>query len=125
MHFNIGDFIVSKIIILLVFIFPSLVYADINNGTLTAPGRNVLGQRLLEQELQNRQSSIYQKSQVQKQENIRWESATNTGKSSTGDMNYTNCFYKTMGGYSFGIVVNSSFCPYSVNINPESGRVRF
>ena len=60
MHFNIGDFIVSKIIILLVFIFPSLVYADINNGTLTAPGRNVLGQRLLEQELQNRQSSIYQ-----------------------------------------------------------------
>lgn len=115
----------GKYLISLFFIIPSLVYADINNGTLTAPGRNLLGQKLLEQELQNRQGSIYQRQQVQRQENIRWESATNTGKSSTGDMNYTNCFYKTMGGYSFRIVVNSSFCPYSVEINPESGRVRF
>lgn len=34
-------------------------------------------------------------------------------------------FYKTMGGYSFSIVVRSSFCPYSVDVNPESGRVRY
>ncbi|MEL1784005.1 hypothetical protein KWD51_13385 [Acinetobacter baumannii] len=114
-----------RYIILLFFIIPSIVYADINNGTMTAPGRNRLGQMLLEQELQNRKSSVYQGQQVQRQETIHWESASNTGKSATGDLNYTNCFYKTMGGYSFSIVVRSSFCPYSVDVNPESGRVRY
>ncbi|MDC5299707.1 hypothetical protein OHW83_17895 [Acinetobacter baumannii] len=117
----------NKYLISLFFIIPSVVYADINNGTLTMPinPNNSLAQRAGEAYLRSRESGNQYNNVNTRKENIRWESATNTGKSSTGDMNYTNCFYKTMGGYSFGIVVNSSFCPYSVEINPESGRVRF
>ena len=120
----------NKLLILLFIIIPSFVYANINNGTLSMPinPNNPLAERAGEAYLRSRAlGNEYDNRREQKriEDNIRWESATNTGKSSTGDMNYTNCFYKTMGGYSFGIVINSSFCPYSVNINPESGRVRF
>ncbi|MBA3034166.1 MAG: hypothetical protein KKF85_14290 [Gammaproteobacteria bacterium] len=52
-----------------------------------------------------------------------WETATNTGNSPTGDFMLTQCHYRTLGGYSFSILVRG-FCPLSVSINPETGQVK-
>jgi len=52
-----------------------------------------------------------------------WQSATNTGQEKTGDMFLTKCLYKTLGGYEFYIIVRG-LCPFSVQVNPESGQVK-
>ena len=52
-----------------------------------------------------------------------WENAYNEGQESTGDMMLTKCIYKTIGGFSFSIIVRG-MCPYSVNVNPETGQVQ-
>ncbi len=54
----------------------------------------------------------------------RWESATNIGKERTGDLMLTRCIYKTLGGYQFSIVVRSLVCPFSIQVNPETGQYR-
>ena len=53
----------------------------------------------------------------------RWETATNIGESSTGDLMLTRCHYQTLGGYEFSIVVRG-MCPFSVQVNPETGQVK-
>ena len=53
----------------------------------------------------------------------RWETATNTGQSSTGDIMLTRCNYQTLGGYEFSIIVRG-ICPFSVQVNPETGHVK-
>ena len=53
-----------------------------------------------------------------------WESAANVGQQPTGDLMLTRCSYRTIGGYSFSIVVRSSVCPFRVEVNPETGQVR-
>lgn len=52
-----------------------------------------------------------------------WETGYRTGESDTGDWRYTRCYYETMHGYEFSIVVKG-MCPYSVKINPETGQVQ-
>jgi hypothetical protein len=51
-----------------------------------------------------------------------WQSATNTGKASTGDYSINKCLYRTYGGYEFS-VNHRGGCPFSVDVNPESGEV--
>lgn len=53
----------------------------------------------------------------------RWESATNVAEEPTGDSMLTKCIYETIGGYRFSIV-SRGICPFSVQVNPETGRVR-
>ena len=54
----------------------------------------------------------------------RWERATNIGQERTGDIMLNRCIYQTLGGYQFSIVVRSSVCPFSVQVNPETGQYR-
>lgn len=53
----------------------------------------------------------------------RFENATNVGQEKTGDAMLTRCVYETMGGYRFSIV-RRGMCPFSVQVDPESGQVR-
>ena len=53
----------------------------------------------------------------------RWESATNTGQESSGDPMLTRCTYQTIGGYRFSSTYRG-ICPFSVDVNPETGKVR-
>lgn len=53
-----------------------------------------------------------------------YETATNIGQEKTGDLILTRCLYRTMGGYQFSIIVRGGLCPFSVEIDPETGRVR-
>lgn len=52
-----------------------------------------------------------------------WESASNTGQSSTGDAMLTRCAYQTIGGYRF-TTTSRGVCPFTVEIDPETGKVR-
>lgn len=52
-----------------------------------------------------------------------WEAATFTGQSPTGDAMLTRCSYRTLGGYEFSIIVRG-ICPFSVQVNPETGQVK-
>lgn len=49
-----------------------------------------------------------------------WEYASYNGRSETGDYRYIRCHYKTWGGFEFAIVVNKSFCPNSIEFDPET-----
>lgn len=53
----------------------------------------------------------------------RWESASNVGQESTGDAMLTRCSYQTIGGYRF-TTISRGICPFSVEINPETGKVK-
>lgn len=53
----------------------------------------------------------------------RWESAANTGQEGTGDPMLTRCTYQTIGGYRFSSTYRG-ICPFSVDVNPETGKVR-
>ncbi|MCD8245275.1 MAG: hypothetical protein LUD38_16070 [Parabacteroides sp.] len=53
----------------------------------------------------------------------RWESATLAGDAPTGDIMLKRCFYKTLGGYSFS-TVRRGICPFTVQVNPETGQYR-
>ena len=53
-----------------------------------------------------------------------WEHATNTGSESTGDIFLTRCNYQTLMGYQFSIIVRNSICPFSIEVNPETGQWR-
>ena len=53
----------------------------------------------------------------------RWESATNTGQEATGDAMLTRCNYQTLGGFRFSATFRG-LCPFTVEVNPETGRVR-
>lgn len=52
-----------------------------------------------------------------------WEYASNTGQSETGDFRYTRCYYKTMMGFEFAIVIQR-FCPISIEFDPETQQWR-
>lgn len=51
----------------------------------------------------------------------RWERATNISQSLTGDPMLVKCFYQTLGGFEFSIIVRG-ICPFSIEINPETGQ---
>jgi len=53
----------------------------------------------------------------------RWEFATNSGQENTGDPLLTRCAYQTIGGYRFSATYRG-LCPFSVEVNPETGKVR-
>lgn len=53
----------------------------------------------------------------------RWESATNVAQEPTGDTMLTRCVYQTLGGYRFS-VNQRGLCPFTVEVNPETGRVK-
>lgn len=53
----------------------------------------------------------------------RWETATNTGSEKTGDIYLTRCFYRTLGGYEFAVVIRG-VCPLTIQVHPESGQVK-
>ena len=52
-----------------------------------------------------------------------WQSATNVGEDSTGDAMLTKCIYETVGGYRFS-TTSRGICRFSVEINPETNKVR-
>ena len=52
-----------------------------------------------------------------------FELAYSTGEQRTGDSFITRCNYQTSGGFRFAINSRSS-CPFSVEVDPISGRVR-
>jgi hypothetical protein len=52
-----------------------------------------------------------------------WERATNTGQKPTGDAMITSCNYQTLGGFRFSMTFHD-LCPLSVDVNPETGKVR-
>ena len=53
----------------------------------------------------------------------RWESAMSVGQEPTGDPMLTRCSYRTLGGYQF-TVNQRGVCPYTVEVNPQSGEVK-
>ena len=53
----------------------------------------------------------------------RWDSATKFDEGTTGDSSIRRCFYQTLGGYRFSVDVRG-MCPYQVEVNVETGRVR-
>jgi len=53
----------------------------------------------------------------------RWESATNIGQQSAEDPMLTRCSYQTIGGYRFS-TISRGVCPFAVEVNPETGKVR-
>ncbi len=52
-----------------------------------------------------------------------WEAATNTGQETTNDPFLSRCKYQTVRGYMFS-TTHRGLCPFSVEVEPESGRVR-
>ncbi|MDC2825031.1 hypothetical protein PHA51_03120 [Rodentibacter pneumotropicus] len=52
-----------------------------------------------------------------------WERGTSVDEQETGDWRYTKCIYETLGGFRFSMI-NKGLCPFSVEVNPETGQVR-
>ena len=61
-----------------------------------------------------------------KPDETEWQSARNIGSNETGDYSIKNCLYRTVTGFSFSMNrTNFRICPYSVQVNPTTGQVRF
>ena len=61
-----------------------------------------------------------------KPDETEWQSARNIGSNETGDYSIKNCLYRTIGGFLFSINrTDFRICPYSVQVNPTTGQVRF
>ncbi len=54
----------------------------------------------------------------------RMEYATSTGGPTPVGSGYVSCAYSTSGGFKFSVNVEGYSCPYSVEVDPGSMRVR-
>ncbi|MCH4246288.1 MAG: hypothetical protein LKF82_00395 [Acinetobacter populi] len=54
----------------------------------------------------------------------RWERANLVDTQDTGDYSLKRCIYETYRGYRFAMIHRGYSCPYSVQINPETGQVK-
>src|ERR1700682_6213258 len=52
-----------------------------------------------------------------------WEGATNTGSERTAYAMLTRCMYQTLGGFRFS-TTSRGLCAFSVEVNPETGKVK-
>ena len=52
-----------------------------------------------------------------------WERAIFTGESEAAGVAHLKCYYRSISGYEFSIIVKG-MCPGMVHVNPETGDVR-
>ena len=53
-----------------------------------------------------------------------WESARLVDTQDTGDYSLKRCIYETLRGYQFAMINRGISCPFTVQVNPETGQVK-